>query len=480
MSEQRERERLLAELDERIAREPDASELLLMRAALLYLLGRDADAEEAYLDVVRRDPMHAGALNDLATLVLRRGFAGRAARLYARAVAAAPQDPSAYVHLGNLLLQDGNAARSRRYYEAALRIAPDHRGAHKGLAHALLDLGDEENARAHREAGYRGDAVVHRPFRGEGAPLRVLLLASASGGLFDADRFLDDRVFAVTQVVPEYLDGTAALATQHVVVNAIADPDRARDALDGAAKIARALGLPVVNAPERVAATGRLDVARRMAQVEGTVVPRIREYPKAVLREGGGTAATADGWSFPFLVRAPGHHTGRHFVMVGDAADLCGALDALPGDRVLVIAHHDVRGADGFVRKYRAIAVGCRLFPLHLAIAREWKVHWFSSLTPHEERFRREEAAFLADMEAALGARACAALERIAAELALDYAGIDFSLDGEGNVVLFEANAAMRIPRPDANPALAYRRSATEAIVRAVQRLIVDRAFGVR
>ena len=73
---------------------------------------------------------------------------------------------------------------------------------------------------------------------------------------------------------------------------------------------------------------------------------------------------------------------------------------------------------------------------------------------------RQEEARFLGDMPAALGDKAMAALERIQDALGLDYAGIDFGLGPDGDLLLFEANATMVIAPLDADERWAYRRTA--------------------
>jgi glutathione synthase/RimK-type ligase-like ATP-grasp enzyme len=71
---------------------------------------------------------------------------------------------------------------------------------------------------------------------------------------------------------------------------------------------------------------------------------------------------------------------------------------------------------------------------------------------------RAEDERFLADPQAVLGPAAMRTLAAIRDLLALDYAGIDFSLDAAGRVVVFEANATM-IAR-------------TPAVITAVQRML--------
>jgi hypothetical protein len=88
---------------------------------------------------------------------------------------------------------------------------------------------------------------------------------------------------------------------------------------------------------------------------------------------------------------------------------------------------------------------------------------------------RAEDEAFLRDMPAVLGARAMNALEHIRDRLALDYAGIDFGLDHEGNVLFFEANASMTIHPPAADERWEFRRAPVARILEAARRMLVER-----
>jgi hypothetical protein len=79
-------------------------------------------------------------------------------------------------------------------------------------------------------------------------------------------------------------------------------------------------------------------------------------------------------------------------------------------------------------------------------------------------------------MRAALGDRAVAALEQIGDMLGLDYAGIDFGLGRDGELLLFEANATMVISPPNPDERWAYRRTAIATILDAVVAMIVQKA----
>jgi hypothetical protein len=57
-----------------------------------------------------------------------------------------------------------------------------------------------------------------------------------------------------------------------------------------------------------------------------------------------------------------------------------------------------------------------------------------------------------------------------------DYAGIDFGLNQQGDVLLFEANAAMVVPQPDEGEQWDYRRPAVARILDAVRQMLIRSA----
>ena len=124
--------------------------------------------------------------------------------------------------------------------------------------------------------------------------------------------------------------------------------------------------------------------------------------------------------------------------------------------------------------------IGGQLLPLHLAISENWKVHYFTSDMAGDDNHRQEEARFLSDMPSVLGKRAMRALAEIRDALGLDYAGVDFGIDGEGDLLLFEANATMVIARPGPEPHWAYRHAAVDRILAAVAELIMMKATATR
>jgi hypothetical protein len=93
-----------------------------------------------------------------------------------------------------------------------------------------------------------------------------------------------------------------------------------------------------------------------------------------------------------------------------------------------------------------------------------------------EPGHRSEEARFLKDMPSVLGDKAMAALERMGGALGLDYAGVDFAINADGELLLFEANATMVIAPLSEDERWAYRRDAISKILDAVAAMIMARS----
>jgi hypothetical protein len=445
----------LRDIEERLANSPDDVALLFARACSLDLLGRNNEARDAYIAVIKRDGSHLGALSNLGTLLYNAGYRSAARLTYAEALKHHPRDLSTLVNMGNALLESGDLEQSRGSYEAALAVDAEFAPAHQGLSHVLSRLGDVQGAELHRQLGFSAMPVSVGAFRGEGVPVSLLLLSSAHRGNVPVDVPLDDRTFLTIKLFTDYYDPQLPLPPHDVIFNGIGDADLCARSLDAAQALLEAHGVTSLNPPQVVRSTGRAQIVERLRGIEGLIVPRIDEIERDQLDR-------ID--RFPVLVRAPGFHTGEFFELVRDRRELEDVVSHLPGERILAIEPLDARGVDGVYRKYRVLVIGGALYPVHLAHSSKWKVHYFSADLARTTEAIAHEEVFLSDMAGAIGNRAMTAIETAAKRVGLDYFGIDFALDAEGNALLFEANATMRavVPLRD-DPNEARRRAALAA-----------------
>jgi hypothetical protein len=454
------RQEALRQVEARLEREPESVDLLFNRACLLAETGDTERAKRAYLDVLSRAPTHVGALNNLGTLLYSTGYRTAARSAYTEAIARHPDHPMAHVNLGNIFLEAGDLAPAREHYEAALALDSGFAEAHQGLGNLLAELGNEEAAARHQRLGLRDQRAAELPYRGEAEPVQVLLLVSGRRGDVPIRHLLDDRIFRTFVVLPSVYDPDAPLPPHDVVFNAIGDADSCALALDRAVTLMERTFAPVINSPAAVLGTGRAANSRRLAEIPGVVAPVIANLSRAVLSSAGAVEAIElRGLRFPLLLRSAGSGSrvngGRHSLRVESANGLTGALTELPGEELTAIQCLDARGADGKHRKYRVMMIGGWLYPVYAAA---------------------EEEKFLRDMPGVLGPRAMAALADIQETLSLDYGGIDFGLSAGGEVLLFEASAAMTIAPTGRDQGWDCRRAAIQRVEDAVRKMVADRA----
>jgi glutathione synthase/RimK-type ligase-like ATP-grasp enzyme len=467
----------LRTVEDRSASQPESIALLFLKGNLLEKMGRSLDARNAYIELLNLDPFHVGALNQLGNLLCAAGRKTEARRLFSEAVGRYPADPMSRVNLASLLIEEGEIEEARQHCEYALKVDPKCRQAHAGLLLVFTKLGSAERASWHRRAAFQGQCVIPVAYRGERPPITVLELISTSRCISRITSFLLDSVFQKYLVVTDFYDSRTILPPHQLVINSIGDADLASAALGGAQSLLEHTQAPVINPPAAVLATGRCDIARRLAAVPGVITPKTLTLSRKLLAAPVvRTTMTRHGFEFPLLLRTPGFHGGENFVRVETSADLPAALDKLPGGDLTVIQYLDARALDGKTRKYRVMMIDGQLYPLHVAISRHWKVHYFTADMADSSEHRAEDAEFLQNMPRVLGPRAMAALTEIQQTLGLDYAGIDFALNDQGDVLLFEANATMTVIPPDSDKRWDYRRPAVELIYKAVWAMLMKRA----
>ncbi len=481
----------LREIDKKLAGNPNIVDLRFRRASLFSELGQLGAATNEYLKVLQGEPHHREALNNFARVLVSTGHRRAAYLLFRDAVLRHPHDPLSRANLGNFLLQESewleargqmkqalnHKAEARRQFEQALQIDPGYERAHEGLSYLLAESGDEQKAEWHRRRAFQDRSVIALPYRGRSAPVPVLHLASTTGGNAPLKKFLDDRIFQTFLLLPEFFDLKVPLPAHHLVVNAIGDVEVSSRALVAAQSVLAQTRAPVINRPAAVLATGRANNALRFSGIPGVVTPRTATLPRGQLADSSAPDVLGGlGLTFPLLLRAPGFHTGLNFLRVESASELPAALDQLPGRELIVMQFLDARGPDGKVRKYRAMMIDDRIYPLHLAVSSHWKVHYFTAEMAENPEHRAEDEAFLENLQGVLGPVVLSALELIQSRLGLDYAGVDFGLSARGEVLLFEANATMVVNPPEQDKRWNYRWPAYRRIRSAVQKMLMDRA----
>lgn len=458
-------EQAVAVADVALAADAGVLTARLARARALKALCRFEAAAADFAAVVARVPVGSSILVALATSYAELGRLEEAASWLRRAITLDPACTDAYANLGTICAWLDRHEEATEACRQALARDPDHIVAHRNLA-VILEAEAPEAARRHRDAAFGRQQIFAAPAP-SGVPV-VLVLTCVAAASVPLEHLLPKDRYAVVMWFVDYArpDQDSALPAYDLVFNAMGDPDLMPELPASAARLLASGARSVLNHPARVRRTHRGDLPALLAGIEGVVVPPVARV----------SAGSAGDWRAlmapPVLVRPLGSHGGADLCK---AADEAAAIEAIRAhDSAYVTAFVDCRGPDGFYRKYRMIFVDRVAYPYHLAIGPHWMTHYWTAGMESDPARRAEEARFLADPKAAIGARAMAAVATIGRRLDLDYAGVDFSVLEDGRVLVFEANATMLV-HPERQDIFAYKNPAVSRILEAFDEMLARR-----
>jgi hypothetical protein len=352
---------------------------------------------------------------------------------------------------------------------AVLRRDPAARDAHLRLYEVEQMLGQPEAAIGHLRAALQTSRVVTLPALRQPAELTVLAISRVARWeaniplelIVDTDRTTlhryyidDDDTQLFEDTLPEY----------DVLINAIAESERARNALALAQAFAERAGRRTVNRPEIVVRLGREDVAQRFVRSMTIAAPAVERVDAAALRAREITDA--------LVVRPVGSQAGYALARVGDAEELRAYLDEQMHAAYFVMPFVDYRSDDGFYRKYRVMFVAGVPFACHLAISPRWMIHYYNAAMAEHQWMRDEEARFIANLDDLFTGTLADALREIAAAVPLEYFGIDCALARDGRLLLFEADAAMLVHGTDPVDLYPYKKPGFARIQTALMNLL--------
>jgi hypothetical protein len=238
---------------------------------------------------------------------------------------------------------------------------------------------------------------------------------------------------------------------------------RVREMADELVKSADANGVPVINRPEKLLGTSKLDGAR---QIDGW---RVRTPWVEPIMDVEGFRRDLHGLSTPLLVRENLAHGGRSPMFLVRRPDEAKDIPLEEFANPIAVEFIDVRDSDdGLVRKYRYMGMGDTGIAHTLQVSSHWEVRSGSRLL--NERTISEEIAYTSGPDPHHDI-----LQRIRCGMGLDFLAFDYSLDKEGHLVVWEVNVL-----PDLSlPTNSNRKHLTPPIERAMAatlKLYLDRA----
>jgi len=223
------------------------------------------------------------------------------------------------------------------------------------------------------------------------------------------------------------------------LINDVGDADISAGALGLIKQIAEQTARPCFNHPTEILRATRDEVSRLLAGIPGLAVPRtirIRETFPSEVRETGHAA----GLPYPILIRVAGSHGAENMIRIEtpEAMDRIAQLER--EERPLYASEfQDFAGPDGMYRKFRIAVVGDEIFLRDFVVGKGWLLGEPRRVAAGEQEERTQLASFDRD----LVPRLRPLFREISRRLGLDFFGVDCSIDNDGQVLLFEASAAM-------------------------------------
>lgn len=205
--------------------------------------------------------------------------------------------------------------------------------------------------------------------------------------------------------------------------------------------------IKIINHPTAILKTSRDSISNLFQGLKGIIVPKvIKIYPKS--RKEIINDIKNSGLKLPVLIRKAGMHGGYNLIKLNDfSEDQIEQLDvfSFDGKAMYVTEFENCQSPDGFFRKARIVMVNGKPFVRHLIISDEWNIHSRSredvmNKNPH---LIEEEKNFIAKGAENFSKDILASLDKIYNELQLDVFGIDAGIMPNGNILIFEINAAM-------------------------------------
>lgn len=470
------RDEAIAAFTRALALQPRNAEARFNLGNALAASGRPGEAVAAFQQALAERQHFPEALNNLSCQLLDAGRIADAIDAARKAVEQGPNMPQSHLNLANALKSCGRNDEAVPHYRRAIALQPSDADAYSALATLLHERGDADEAeartlflRAHQLRPLEKHPAAIQPAR-----FKVLLIA-APGCANTPTGYVAGRAdydMCFYGLMPEIAPDIARLQAQaDVVVNLISDVDRGAAILPLAAQVMDRLGKPVINPPARIMPTRREDIARALSGIPACHVPKTVRIASLQSGRDDLDAALAD-FRFPLLVRRAGAHGGDDFEKLEDAQALRAFIARNPADEHYLTQFAAYRSPDGHWRKYRLIYVDRAIYPYHLAIGDDWKVHHFRTRMADTPWMRSEELAFLEDPATVFQPRHREALQRIGEIVGLDYFGIDCAIDEAGGLLVFEVNATMLVHDEkglfaDKNPHIARIKEAFDRMLRA-------------
>lgn len=322
----------------------------------------------------------------------------------------------------------------------------------------------------------RDSLKLHQVFATDLRPapggLRVLALATASdmGANTPVDFLLAGQDIALaTLYLGQDVPLPSQLPTHDVAIVVAPSSEDGEYALTRIEQLAENWPVPVLNHPAKIRELERDRLYRNLAGIPGLSIPPTLRMSRDELKNGRAL-------DYPIIIRPFGSHAGRGLEKLEDGDALKAYLAARDENGFFVSPFVDYSGKDGMFRKYRIALIDGRPFPVHMAVADQWKIWYLNADMALNVSHRTEEAKFLRFFDENFGRRQAKPLAEMARRIGLDYFLIDCAETKSGELLIFEADHCAIVHDMDPVNVYPYKPGAMKALFDAFGAMLKRRA----
>jgi glutathione synthase/RimK-type ligase-like ATP-grasp enzyme len=238
---------------------------------------------------------------------------------------------------------------------------------------------------------------------------------------------------------------------------------------------------PVINLPQFIAYVDRGTASERLQNIPGLLMPPTlrtsRTQMQAVANGARLLRDLFDDCDFPVILRPLGSQAGHDLAKIETPNDIADYLSHVHDADFFISRFIDYSHADGYFRKIRVALIDGQPYACHMAVSKNWMVHYVNAGMYEEAWKRAEELAFMTDFEA-FKQRHHDVLQAIARAIPLDYLCIDCAETASGEFLVFEVDHAMVIHAMDTEEQFPYKQTHMQKVKNAFRELLLRRMAG--
>ncbi len=368
------------------------------------------------------------------------------------------------------------------------RLCADADDACAGLDLSIIEhLAGRRDAalKLQRQALQRQRLFPHSRADGAIEPLRLLALATPGDFMANTplEFLIEARDVALeTLYISPGEDIPSELPEHDVAFVAVAENDANQCILETIAATAARWPRPLINPAQNIARLSRDGAWKLLYDVPGVAFPiNLRVERRTLLDVAKGAtqlSALMNGAAFPIIARPVGSHAGEGLAKIDGGAMLLDFSSKQSGRDFYIAPFIDYSSDDGQFRKYRIALVDGVSYPVHMAISKNWMVHYLNADMVGNASNRAEEERFMSEFDAGFGRRHAGAFAEISKRTGLDYLLLDCAETRDGALLLFETGSAMIVHSLDPVSLFPYKQAHMNRIFDAFEIMLRLRAWG--